>query len=49
LAVIGENSVVPANVTIGKNTAIKGETSEADYPDGQLASGGYIIKAGDRV
>ena len=49
LAVIGENSVVPANVTIGKNTAIKGETSEEDYPDGQLASGGYIIKAGDRV
>ena len=49
LAVIGENSVIPPNVTIGKNTAIKGETSEADYPDGELASGGYIIKAGDRV
>ncbi len=49
LAVIGENSTIPANVTIGKNTAIKGETSEGDYPDGQLASGGYIIKAGDRL
>ncbi|WP_072913202.1 glucose-1-phosphate adenylyltransferase [Pseudobutyrivibrio xylanivorans] len=49
LAVIGENSIIPANVTIGKNTAIKGETSEGDYPDGQLASGGYIIKAGDRL
>ena len=49
LAVIGENSTIPANVTIGKNTAIKGETSEADYPDGQLASGGYIIKAGDQL
>ena len=49
LAVIGENSTIPAKVTIGKNTAIKGETSEADYPDGELASGGYIIKAGDRV
>ena len=49
LAVIGENSIIPPNVTIGKNTAIKGETSDADYPDGQLASGGYIIKAGDRV
>ena len=49
LAVIGENSVIPAHVTIGKNTAIKGETSEADYPDGELASGGYIIKAGDRL
>ena len=49
LAVIGENSTIPAHVTIGKNTAIKGETSEADYPDGELASGGYIIKAGDRL
>ena len=49
LAVIGENSAIPANVTIGKNTAIKGETSEVDYPEGQLASGGYIIKAGDRL
>ena len=49
LAVIGENSTIPANVTIGKNTAIKGETSGADYPGGELASGGYIIKAGDRV
>jgi glucose-1-phosphate adenylyltransferase len=49
LAVIGENSTIPAHVTIGKNTAIKGETSDADYPDGQLASGGYIIKAGDRL
>ena len=49
LAVIGENSVIPANVTIGKNTAIKGETNESDYPDGQLVSGGYVIKAGDRL
>lgn len=48
LAVIGENSSIPANVTIGKNTAIKGLTSEADYPEGQLSSGGYIIKAGER-
>ncbi len=48
LAVIGENSTIPSQVTIGKNTAIKGKTTIEDYPEGQLVSGGYIIKAGDR-
>lgn len=49
LAVIGENSVIPADVTIGKNTAIKGKTTLEDYPENELVSGGYIIKAGDRA
>ena len=43
---IGENSVIPAGVKIGKNKAIAGETTADDYPDGLLASGNYIIKAG---
>ena len=47
LAVVGENSVIPPNVTIGKNTAIRGFTETDDYPDGALESGGYIIKAGE--
>ncbi len=47
LATIGENSYIPSNVKIGKNTAISGKTENADYPDGVLASGEYIIKAGD--
>lgn len=47
LATIGENSVIPKNVTIEKNTAISGITSEEDYPSGVLASGEYIIKAGE--
>lgn len=47
LATIGENSVIPKNVTIGKNTAISGITTADDYPAGTLASGEYIIKAGD--
>ncbi|MBO6215223.1 MAG: glucose-1-phosphate adenylyltransferase [Lachnospiraceae bacterium] len=47
LAVVGENSVIPPNVTIGKNTAIRGFTEADDYPDGALESGGYIIKAGE--
>ena len=47
LATIGENSVIPSNVKIGKNTAISGHTTALDYPNGVLASGEYIIKAGD--
>ena len=49
LAVVGNNSVIPANVKIGKNTAIHGVTEESDYPDGELESGGYIIKAGEKA
>ena len=47
LVTIGENSYIPQNVTIGKNTAISGITEPSDYPDGVLESGGYIIKAGE--
>ena len=44
LVTIGENSVIPDGVTIGKNTAISGVTTPEDYTDGILESGGYIIK-----
>ena len=47
LATIGEKSYIPKNVKIGKNTAISGRTETADYPDGELKSGEYIIKAGE--
>ena len=47
LATIGEHSVIPPHVKIGKNTAIKGKTTMDDYPDAALPSGGYIIKAGE--
>ena len=46
LVTVGEHSVVPEGVKIGKNTAISGVTEPNDYPDGQLESGGYIVKAG---
>ena len=46
LVTIGENSVIPDNVKIGKNTAISGVTTAEDYPDGLLAGGDYIVKAG---
>ncbi len=49
LATIGEYSVIPDNVKIGRNTAISGVTTAEDYPDGLLASGGAIIKEGDKI
>lgn len=48
LVTIGENSVIPPNVKVGKNTAISGVTVPEDYPDGLLDSGEYIVKAGGR-
>mgnify|MGYP004588592549 FL=1 len=47
LVTIGEDSVIPANVSVGKNTAISGRTEATDYPEGLLDSGEVIIKAGD--
>ncbi len=47
LVTIAEKSVIPDHVQIGKNTAIVGETVPEDYPDGLLASGQVIIKAGE--
>ena len=49
LVTIGENSVIPESVQIGKNTAISGVTSREDYPDGVLESGETLIKAGERA
>lgn len=47
LTVVGENAVIPAGVKIGKNTAVTGVTVPEDYPDGILASGETLDKAGD--
>ena len=47
LAVVGENTVIPSHVKIGKNTAVTGITVPEDYPDGILKSGGTLDKAGD--
>ena len=47
LVTIGEDSVIPDGVKIGKNTAISGETYIEDYQDGILPGGEVIIKAGD--
>lgn len=47
LATIGEDSVIPDHIHIGKNTAVLGVTYESDYTDRQLPSGGSLMKAGD--
>ena len=47
LATIGEKSVIPNGVTIGKNTVVSGQTSEADYNNLTLPSGKSLIKAGE--
>jgi len=49
LATIGENSLIPDGVRVGRNTAIFGLTELSDYPDGSLSSGGVIIKEEERL
>ncbi len=47
LVTIGENTVIPKSVWIGKNTVIFGHTGTEDYPGGALSSGKTLIKEGD--
>ena len=47
ICAVGEKSVIPSGVTVGKNTCIGGITTEEDYPDNTLPSGRTLIKAGE--
>ena len=47
LVTIGEKSVIPDGISVGKNSVISGVTAAADYEDSQLASGKALIKAGE--
>ena len=47
LVTIGEKSVIPDGISVGKNAVISGGTAAADYEDSQLASGKTLIKAGE--
>lgn len=47
LVTIGEKTVIPSDVVVGKNTVIAGKTQAADYDNGQLLSGRTLVKAGD--
>ncbi|MDD3204661.1 MAG: glucose-1-phosphate adenylyltransferase [Lachnospiraceae bacterium] len=47
LVTVGEKSVIPDHISIGKNSVVAGITSIEDFPDAQLGSGKTLIKAGD--
>ena len=47
IVIIGEKSVLPDGVTVGKNSCIFGVTTLDDFQDKSLASGKTLIKAGD--
>lgn len=49
LVCVGEKSVIPSNITVGKNACIFGVTEDADYQDHMLPSGKNLIKAGDEA
>ena len=49
LVCIGDKTVIPGDVKIGKNVVVSGITTKEDYPDNILVSGKSLIKAGDKA
>ncbi len=47
MVTVGEKSVIPEGITVGKNSVIFGVTKPEDYENSYLASGKTLIKAGD--
>lgn len=47
MVTIGEKSIIPKGIQVGKNSVIFGVTKPEDYDNGYLASGKTLIKAGD--
>ena len=47
LVTIGEKTIIPSDVKIGKNAVVSGETDSNDYPNGILDSGKTLIKVGE--
>ena len=48
IVTVGEKSVIPNGITVGKNSVISGITDASDYTDAYLASGKTLIKAGEQ-
>jgi glucose-1-phosphate adenylyltransferase len=48
IVTVGEKSVIPNGVTVGKNSVIFGATTHADYENSYLAAGKTLVKAGDQ-
>ena len=47
IVTLGEGTVIPAGVSIGKNVMISGVTTAEDYPGSRLESGKTLVKEGD--
>ena len=47
IVTVGEKSVIPQGITVGKNSVIFGVTTAEDYENSRLASGKTLIKAGE--
>lgn len=47
IVTVGEKSIIPDGVSVGKNSVVFGVTTPEDYPDSYLASGKTLIKAGE--
>ena len=47
LVTVGEKTVIPDGVSVGKNSVVAGITQIQDYPNGYLQSGKTLIKAGE--
>ena len=48
MVTVGEKSVIPDGITVGKNSVIFGVTALEDYEDSYLPSGKTLVKAGER-
>ena len=47
LVTVGEKTIIPDGVSVGKNSVVAGITQIQDYPNGYLQSGKTLIKAGE--
>lgn len=47
MVTVGEKSIIPEGITVGKNSVIFGITTADDYKNAYLESGKTLIKAGD--
>ena len=47
IVTLGEGTVVPEGVSVGKNVVIAGVTTKEDYPGNRLDSGRSLVKEGD--
>lgn len=49
IVTVGERSVIPNGITVGKNSVIFGVTTRADYENCTLPGGRTLIKAGEQL